>query len=133
MNLSSEQMQKTTQGIMQACELMNGLAHESMGAAMKSLSAITKGVDETSRSTSGMLQQSFARAMTAGKSMLGAKDVNEIMNTHSEFMKDCFDTWMAGTGKITEISARVTKEAIDPVATHANSAMEKMMQTARAD
>jgi phasin family protein len=132
MNSSTDPMHKTTQGIMQACELMNGLAHEAMDVAMKSMSTVTKGMDETVRSSGGLLQESFARAITAGKSMMSAKDMNEIMNMHNEFMKDCFDCWIAGTGKITEISARVTKEAIEPMAKHANDAMEKMMRTAKA-
>ena len=39
---------------------------------------------------------------------------------------------MTGTGKISEISARVTKETIEPIAQHANDAISKMAQINRA-
>ena len=46
-------------------------------------------------------------------------------------MKDCFDHWMAGTGRLTEISARTTQEAFEPVTKHASATMNKAMRKAQ--
>jgi phasin family protein len=127
-----EQMDKATQGMMQAYEEINSMAKAFGEATMQSASAMTKGIDELARSASGIMQESVARTMNASKTMMAAKNPREIMDMQAEFMKDCFDCWMAGTGKISEISARVTQEVIDPVAQHANAAISKAMVKARA-
>jgi len=127
-----EHMEKTTQGMMQAYEEMNAMAKAFGEATMQSAAAMTKGWEEISRSASGILQESMARTMSAGKTMMAAKNPKEIMDMQAEFMKDCFDYWMAGTGKISEISARITQEVMDPVAQQTNAAMSKMMVKARA-
>jgi phasin family protein len=126
-----EQMDKTAQGLMQAFEEMNASAKAFGEATMQSASAMTKGWEEISRSASGIMQESMARTMSAGKTLMGAKNPKEMMDMQAEFMKDCFDCWMAGTGKLSEISARVTQEVIDPVAQHASAAMSKMMVKTR--
>jgi hypothetical protein len=132
MNPSTEQMQKGAQGMMQMCEEMSNYARESMEAAMRSMAAMTKGCDETMRSTGGLMQESMERVLSAGKTIMDAKSMQEMMNMHNELMKDCFDCWMIGAGRISEISARAAKEAMEPVAQQANNAMSKMMQKSRA-
>jgi phasin family protein len=132
MNPSTEHMQKSAQGMMQMCEEMSNYARESMDVAMRSMTAMTKGCDETVRSTGGLMQESMSRVMSASKTLLDAKSLQEMVNLHNELMKDCFDCWMTGAGRLSEISTRAAKEALEPVAQHANNAMGKMMQKARA-
>ncbi len=132
MTPSTEHMEQASQGMMQAYEDMNVLARDYMDAVMRSASAMSKGLDETIRSTSGIVQESMTRAMSASKTLTGAKNMREMMDLHAEFMKDCFDCWMAGTGKISEISARSAKEVIEPMAQHANDTISKIAQKTRA-
>ncbi len=129
MNEQAEQnMQKVTQGMMKACEDINAACCESMTAAMQSNAAITKGCEELSRNFGSLMQEQIARAMSAGKTFMGAKSVQEFTAMQSEFMKDCFEQWMAGTGKMSEISARVAQQAIEPVAKQATMTMSKVAQ-----
>jgi len=132
MTPSMEHIEKGTQGMMQAYEELNAFSKAFGEATMQSAAAMTKGWDELARAGSGIVQESMARMMNAGKTIGAAKNPREAMDMQAEFMKDCFDCWVAGTGKLSEISARVTQEVIDPVAQHANAAMSKMMIKARA-
>ena len=132
MNQATDTIEKTTQGMMQMVEEVNSFTRNSMDAALRSLTAMTKGWDETARSTGGLMQESMARAVSAGKTIMGAKSMREMMDLHTELMKDYFDCWMTGTGKLSEISARTTKEAIEPVAQQASSVVTKMTQKSRA-
>ena len=127
-----EQMEKATQGMMKACQDMGGLARDQLDATMKSASAMTKGFDEIARNAGTLIQESLNRTVTAGKTIMGAKSVQEVMNTQNEFIKDCFDCWVAGTGKISEISARMTQDVVGPMAEHTNNAMNKIAQKTRA-
>ncbi len=120
-----EHIEKTTQGIMKACEDASGVARDHMDATMKAASVVGKGVEEIIRNTSTMIQDAMARCMEASKNIMSAKSMPEAMNMHSEYMKDCFDTWVAVAGKVSEISARTTQDAISPIAEHTNNTISK--------
>jgi phasin family protein len=123
-----EHIEKATQGMMKACEDASGMARDHMDAAMKAASVVGKGMEEIVRNASNMIQESMARGAEVSKHMMSAKSMPEALNAHSEFMKDCFDTWVATTGKISEISARTAQEAISPIAEHTNNAINKFKQ-----
>jgi phasin family protein len=125
-----EPLEKATHGMLKACEDATGLARDHMDAAVKSCSAISKGFEEISRNASDLLQESVARSINAGKTMMGAKNPREVMDLHNEFMRDVFDCWVAGTGRISEISARMTQEVMTPITEHANNALHKMTHKA---
>lgn len=127
-----EHMEKMTNGLMKACEEAGSMAREQIDAAMLSAAAMTKGIEEIARNANGLIQESMARSVSAGKTLMGAKTMQEMMDMQNEFMKDCFDCWMAGTSKISEISARMTQDVMKPIADHTNSAINKAMQKARA-
>lgn len=120
-----EHLEKTKQTMVKGLEDASGMARDHMDAAMKAASVVGKGMEEIMRNTSSMIQESMARGMEVSKNIMGAKSVPEAMTTHSEFMKDCFDTWVAATGKISEISARMAQDAMSPIAEHTNSAISK--------
>jgi phasin family protein len=131
-NDSIKQMEDTTQGLMKAYEEIGAVARDHMDAAIRSANAAWGGYTEISQNMNGLFQESLARAVSAGKTMMSAATVREIMDMHADYVKDCFDCWVAGTGKLSEISARVSKEAFDPLAQQTNDAIAKMMQKAKA-
>ncbi len=124
----NEQVEKVAQNLAQLCEEMNCLARESVDVAMKSANAVTRGLDESTRSAGSLVQDSMNRVMCASKNIASIKNPRELADIQTEIMKDLFECWMAGTGKISEISVRMTKEAFEPVAQYTNSAMTKIVQ-----
>jgi phasin family protein len=124
---NSEHMEK----VMHACEEMNANCCKSVDALMEAAAAVSKGCEEFSRKLGTMMQESMACAMNKSKTMMSAKSVKEFNELQAEFTKELFDQWLAGTGRLSEISARVTHEAFTPVAKHANDAMSKMAQCAQ--
>ena len=68
------------------------------------------------------------RIILVGEQTVGAKE-GEL--TTDKFMKEFFDSWVAGAGRLSEISARVTQEAFEPVAKHANEAINIAAQKAQ--
>src|ERR1700733_7324799 len=123
MHDASEQMEKVTQGIIQACDEVNVGCCKSVDAMIEATAAMSKGCEEFSRKLGSLMQESVSRTMNAGKTMMAARSIKEISDLHAEFTKGLFDQWLAGTGRLTEISARVTQEALEPVTRHANDAM----------
>ena len=131
MNEPTEHMEKITQGLKTACDDMSTSYRSSVNAAVEATSVITKGCEELSRKFGDLMQTSMERAVNTGKTMMSARSVQEFSNLHNEYMKEAFDHWVAGTGKLSEISARVTQQAMQPVARHANDAMNKAAEKAR--
>ena len=132
MNMSNDQMDKATQSLIQMLEDINSMACQSMDVAMKSAAAVSKGLDETTRSATTLMQDSYNKAISASKTAMNVKSIPELMDLQAEFMKDCLDSWIAGGGRISEISARATKEAIEPMTQYANSTISKIVQKSRA-
>ncbi|MBV8060602.1 MAG: phasin family protein [Alphaproteobacteria bacterium] len=128
----SEQVEKATQAMITAYEELNKYTREAVDASVRAANAFSKGWEETARSTSTLLQDSVSRAMAAGKTIASAKNIRDVVDTHNEFVKDYVDAVIANTGKITEISARVTKEVVEPIAQHATETVSRIMQKARA-
>jgi phasin family protein len=60
--------------------------------------------------------------------MMTAKSMPEAMNCHTEFMKECFDQFVATTGKMSEVAARTAQEAMSPIADQTNNSIAKFTQ-----
>jgi len=122
---AQRQMEKVTQNLIQACDEMSENYRQSVDAVMESTSALAKGCEELSRNFGSLLQEQVAHALNTGKTFMSAKSVKEITDLQAEYIKGFLDQWMAGTGRLSEISARVTQEALTPVAKQANNAIGK--------
>ncbi len=128
----TEQMEKTTQNLVKMCEDVAAFARASVDANLKSVSAAAKGWDESSRNCGHLFQENISRLMNCGKNVTEAKSLQDIVSLHQEMMKECVDMWMSSAARISEIYVRTAKQAIEPVAQHANDAFGRVMSKARA-
>jgi len=128
---TSQQMDQVTQNMMTACDEMSAQYSKSVDAMVEATAAVSKGCEEFSRKLGTLMQDSVSRAMNASRTMMSAKSLKEISDLQTEFAREFFDQWMAGTGRLTEISARTTQEAFEPVARQANDAMGKAAEKTR--
>jgi phasin family protein len=123
-----ENMEKHGQKMMSGYEDASHMAREHMDAAIKAATVVGKGMEEIVRSTSNLIQESMTRGLEVGKTMMSAKSMPEAMNCHSEFMKECFDQFVATTGKMSEVAARTAQEAMSPIADQTNNSIAKFTQ-----
>ena len=126
-----EQMEKVTQGLIQACDEMNANCCKSVDALVEATSVASKGYEEFSKKLGSLVQDSVARTVDTSKTMLAAKNFQEVAEIQTELMKGLFDSWMAGASRLSQISARVTQEAFGPVIRHANDTASKAAQRAQ--
>ena len=128
MNEPAEHMEKVTQGLMQACDEVDANCCKSVDTVVEATSAVSKGCEELGRNLGNLVQQSMANAISNSKTLMSARSLKVVSDLQTEFMKEFFDSWMAGAGRLSEISARVTQQAFEPVAKHANETMSKVAQ-----
>ena len=84
MNFSTEQMEKATQALMQACEEMSVLTRQQTDATLKAMTAAFQGYTEINQNIASLIQVSLTRAMSAGKTMMTAKSMREMMDSHDD-------------------------------------------------
>ncbi len=117
-----------TNTLSQACEEMNALTANFIGAATKSNAAAWQGLEDLTRNMGGIMQETLARSANAYTAMAGVKSPQEAAETHADFLKESFDSAMATSGKLSEISLRAAQSAIQPLTQHANEAMGAIMK-----
>jgi phasin family protein len=73
----------------------------------------------------------FAKAqmeetITASKSIMGAKTVQELFDLQSEYAKSAYDGLVAQSNKIGELATKLTKEAVEPLTARFQVMVEKI-------
>jgi phasin family protein len=124
-------MNDLTSSLTKACEEANALMASYVSAATRSNAAAWQGFEDMTRDMSSLMQETLARAVSACTTLASAKSPQEAADTHADFLKESFDRVVAGSSKISEISMRTAKSAIDPLAQHANDAMGTIMKKAK--
>ncbi|MDR3450075.1 MAG: phasin family protein [Alphaproteobacteria bacterium] len=119
-----------TKSITSGCEAMNSMLSNYVNAATQSQSITWQGIDDIAKNMNSLMQETYARAISACKTIMSAKSPQEAAESQSEFFKDCFDGIVASHGKMSEISLRTAKGAIEPLTQHANDAMGSLMKKA---
>lgn len=131
MTFAANDANKFTENLTQAYEQVNAATSAYVNAATKSSTAAWQGIEEMTRDMGGTMQESYARAVSAIKSIMSAKTPQEAAETQAEFMKDCFDGMIANSSKLAEMSMRLAKNTFDPLSQHANDTMTTVMKKAK--
>ncbi|MDD4615554.1 MAG: phasin family protein [Alphaproteobacteria bacterium] len=113
--------------VAKAFEDINTAVSNYVSAVTKSTAALWQGIEEITRNVGGLSQENFARCVSAYTSLASAKSPQEAMSAQAEFVKESFDNAVANGSKVTELSARVAKDAISPLTQHANETISAVM------
>lgn len=128
----SEQIEKATQGLLKICDEINSFARASVDANLQSVTAAAKGWNESSQSAGYLLQENISRLINAGKTVVEAKSVRDVVALQQGFVKDSVDHWVSSATKLSEISVKTVKDVVEPVAHHASEAISRIISKSRA-
>ncbi|MDD3371153.1 MAG: phasin family protein, partial [Alphaproteobacteria bacterium] len=93
--------------VAKAFEDINTAVSNYISAVTKSTAALWQGVEEITRSVSGLSQENVSRCINAYSSLASAKTPQEAINTQTEFVKEAFDNAVTNGSKVSELSVRV--------------------------
>lgn len=111
-------------------EEMLQFGKENVEAVVKSGSIVAKGVQDLSHSLVTLAQASIDEQVAAGKALIGAKSIKEVMDLSSSMAKTNFDKLMAEGSKLTQLSTKLAEEAFSPITTRVTAAVERFFKTA---
>lgn len=99
---------------------------ENIEAVVKSGAVMVKGMEILSHEIMAFAKASIEGNMAATKAVLGAKSVNEAVDLQAQFARRSFDQAMAESAKLTEMSIKMTNEAVAPIQARVNVAVDQV-------
>jgi phasin family protein len=103
---------------------------ENVEAVVQTGSIVVKGVQNLSHSLVTLAQASMDEQVAAGKALIGAKSLKEVIDLSSTMAKTSFEKMMAESTKLTQISTKLAEEAFLPISSRVSAAVEKFFKTA---
>ncbi len=131
--LSNTDIQKTMENMMnqnkaQYEKLTNEAAStgkEGVEALMKSTNIWMKGTEDLMKTYMSLAQESAAKNSEAIKTLLGCKNLNELTEAQNKLAQQSFDGFMAGATKLSELTVKITTEALEPINDQVSKTMRK--------
>jgi phasin family protein len=97
-------------------------------AVIISTNTVAKGFESISKELMGFMQASVESNVVVAKKVIGAKNLQEVVDLQSDFARTSFDSLLAESAKLTELSVQVTNKAIEPLQSRVHVTVEKMMK-----
>lgn len=98
---------------------------EGVEALLKSTNIWMKGTEDIMKTYMSLAQESAAKNSEAIKTLLGCKNLNELTEAQNKLAQQSFDGFMAGATKLSELTVKLTTEALEPINDQVSKTMRK--------
>jgi phasin family protein len=88
--------------------------YNNMDTAMKSLSVISKGVQELASGAADYSKKSLEQGTEALEKMLASRSLEKAMEIQSDYIKTAYESFIAESNRVSELCADVAKEVYKP-------------------
>lgn len=122
-SMAKENVEKASQTVFKSYDQFNTLAQGNYEAVSKSLGILSKGFESVSKAWADYTKVSVDTGMAFGKQVLGAKSLNEVVDLQNSYTKSAFDSFVAESTKISEMSVKTASEAIEPIKARVDEAV----------
>ena len=109
---------------------MNSFGKENLDAWIASSTAATKGLEAISARAMAYSKQALEAHMTAAKSIMTAKSVQELVEKQSEYAKSAFEGYVAEINSMSNLVSGFAKESLKPINERV-TAVSSIMQNGR--
>jgi phasin family protein len=84
-------------------------------STLKATAALSKGVEEIGQAWTALVKRLVDLQMSSLQTLLGARNIKDIVEVHADLTKTHFQTAMSEGAKISELTLKVANEAIQPL------------------
>lgn len=123
---AKEQFDKAATQLLKSYEDLQAAGKANVEALVESSSIAAKGAEDLSREIVAYSQSALDKSITTGKALLTAKTLQEVVELQNSFLKSSFDSLIAETSRIRELSVKVTNEALAPLSARVNATAETL-------
>ena len=97
---------------------------------MKAGSIYARGMEDLSKTLMSITQAQLEASVGAAKALMGCSSLRQIVDLQTDLARSHFDKIVADGSKLSEISMKVTNEALEPIQARVNVAVEKFIKPA---
>jgi len=119
------QIEKAATQFVKNYEAYTAFAKGNVDAVVQSGTVAVKGLEDLNKVAIAYGQSSLHNSVAASKAALGAKSLRELTELQTSFTKSSLETAVAETTKLSQLSVKVTKDAIAPLTARVNVAVEQ--------
>ena len=105
---------------------------DTVDAVLASGAIATKGFETVGEELAAAGKKAFEDGVATAKALTGVKTYQDLVELQTAFARQSFDQFVAGTTKISELSAKVATEAAGPLQARWTDAAETFGKTAKA-
>lgn len=130
-----ESMETTMNSLKEQMEKMSGGATESAREGIENLTksgaTFTKGAEQMMKTITTVVQESSQRNAEAIKAMMACKTLNELTEAQNKMAQQNFEDMMSTMTKMSEMTIKLCKEAMEPMNAQMTKAMNGAMSAAK--
>jgi phasin family protein len=130
-----ETMETTMNSFKEQVEKMSGgateTAREGIESLTKSGATFTKGAEQMMKTLAEVIQESSQRNAECMKKMMACRTLNEFTEAQNKMAQQNFDDMMSTMTKMSEMTIKLCKEAMEPMNNQMTKAMNSAMSAAQ--
>lgn len=123
---TKEQVEKASTAALKGYDEFATINKASMDAYVKSTNIVAKGVEDLGKAYFAFAQTTAESNVAAAKKLMGAKTINDVVDIQADVARSSFDSWVAESTKMSEMSMKVANEAFEPIQAQFTAVVEKM-------
>jgi len=104
---------------------INALSKSNLEAVVESLTAATKGAETVGARALAFSKKNWDDAVTAAKTLSGAKSVQEVIELQSSYAKTSMEAYVAEVNQLTETLSASFKDTFKPINARLTASVEK--------
>lgn len=126
--LVQEQVEKASSDIFQGYDEVATLGQANIDAYVQSSTLFAKGVEAMGKEMMGFAQASVDTSVANAQALFGARTLRELIDLQTDFSRSGFDSLVAESARLTELSVTLANETIEPIQARLNANVEKLMK-----
>ena len=128
--MGKEKVENASSAVFRGYDDIASLNKQSVEAMMKAGNIWAKGYESLGKTYFTFAQVSAERGGEAAKAMMKAKTLQDVIDVQTDFAKQRFDHFVAEGTKMSEMSAKVATDAMQPLQKQFDSAVSTMVKPA---
>lgn len=122
---TKEQMDRVNEFAFKNYDELADFNKETIEALITSSNVVAKGVEDFGQEIASYAQKAAEKNIETAKRMFAVKNVQDAMDLQAEWAKTAFDSFMAESAKLQDMSMQVGTKAAEPLSKQVNAAVEK--------
>lgn len=125
---AQEQAQNSSATMLNGYKDLASLNRDNIEAVMQSGAIVANGVEALGKELVAFAQHSIQSNIATANAMFGARSLREVIELQNEFARSRFDSVLAESAKLTDLSFKVANEAFAPLRARFNETVEKVVR-----